>query len=165
VGFTAFSLDLLLLLTVGLVPAALDDLTAELVPEERVAVLAEERVAVPPALELERTVLLPAERVALELAALLERVVPELERVPELTELLRVALLPELERVPELTELLRVALLPPLERVPELTELLRVALLLERDALLLTVPPTDLEVVAEERDTPELELERETPEL
>ena len=121
-------------------PAALDDLTAELVPEERVAVLAEERVAVPPALALERTVLLPAERVALELAALLERV------VPELTELLRVALLPELERVPELTELLRVALLPPLERV-----------------LLLTVPPTDLEVVAEERDT--LELERETPEL
>lgn len=123
----------------GLVPAALDDLTAELVPEERVAVLAEERVAVPPALALERTVLLPAERVALELAALLERVVPE----P--------------------TELLRVALLPELERVPELTELLRVALLLERDALLLTVPPTDLEVVAEERDT--LELERETPEL
>ena len=122
-------------------PAALDDLTAELVPEERVAVLAEERVAVPPALELERTVLLPAERVALERAALLERVVPEL------------------------TELLRVALLPPLERVPELTELLRVALLLERDALLLTVPPTDLEVVAEERDTPELELEREAPEL
>ena len=120
-------------------PAALDDLTAELVPEERVAVLAEERVAVPPALELERTVLLPAERVALELAALLERVVPEL------------------------TELLRVALLPELERVPELTELLRVALLLERDALLLTVPPTDLEVVAEERDTPELE--REAPEL
>ena len=120
-------------------PAALDDLTAELVPEERVAVLAEERVAVPPALALERTVLLPAERVALELAALLERVVPE----P--------------------TELLRVALLPELERVPELTELLRVALLLERDALLLTVPPTDLEVVAEERDT--LELERETPEL
>ena len=138
-GITAFSLDLLLLLTVGLVPAALDDLTAELVPEERVAVLAEERVAVPPALALERTVLLPAERVALELAALLERVVPE----P--------------------TELLRVALLPELERVPELTELLRVALLLERDALLLTVPPTDLEVVAEERDT--LELERETPEL
>ena len=122
-------------------PAALDDLTAELVPEERVAVLAEERVAVPPALELERTVLLPAERVAPELAALLERVVPEL------------------------TELLRVALLPELERVPELTELLRVALLLERDALLLTVPPTDLEVVAEERDTPELELEREAPEL
>lgn len=121
-------------------PAALDDLTAELVPEERVAVLAEERVAVPPALALERTVLLPAERVTLELAALLERV------VPELTELLRVALLPELERVPELTELLRVALLPPLERV-----------------LLLTVPPTDLEVVAEERDT--LELEREEPEL
>ena len=120
-------------------PAALDDLTAELVPEERVAVLAEERVAVPPALALERTVLLPAERVALELAALLERVVPE----P--------------------TELLRVALLPELERVPELTELLRVALLLERDALLLTVPPTDLEVVAEERDT--LELEREAPEL
>ena len=76
----------------GLVPAALDDLTAELVPEERVAVLAEERV--PPALALERTVLLPAERVALELAALLERV------VPELTELLRVALLPPLERVP-----------------------------------------------------------------
>lgn len=141
----------------GLVPAALDDLTAELVPEERVAVLAEERVAVPPALALERTVLLPAERVALDLAALLERV------VPELTELLRVALLPELERVPELTELLRVALLPELERVPELTELLRVALLLERDALLLTVPPTDLEVVAEERDT--LELEREAPEL
>ena len=141
----------------GLVPAALDDLTAELVPEERVAVLAEERVAVPPALALERTVLLPAERVALELAALLERV------VPEPTELLRVALLPEPERVPELTELLRVALLPELERVPELTELLRVALLLERDALLLTVPPTDLEVVAEERDT--LELERETPEL
>ena len=145
-------------------PAALDDLTAELVPEERVAVLAEERVAVPPALELERTVLLPAERVAPELAALLERV------VPELTELLRVALLPELERVPELTELLRVALLrvallPELERVPELTELLRVALLLERDALLLTVPPPDLEVVAEERDTPELELEREAPEL
>ena len=138
-GFTAFSLDLLLLLTVGLVPAALDDLTAELVPEERVAVLAEERVAVPPALALERTVLLPAERVALELAALLERVVPE----P--------------------TELLRVALLPELERVPELTELLRVAPLLERDALLLTVPPTDLEVVAEERDT--LELEREAPEL
>ena len=104
-------------------PAALDDLTAELVPEERVAVLAEERVAVPPALALERTVLLPAERVALELAALLERV------------------------------------------VPEPTELLRVALLLELDALLLTVPPTDLEVVAEERDTPELELEREAPEL
>ena len=50
-------------------------------------------------------------------------------------------------------------------QVPELTELLRVALLLERDALLLTVPPTDLEVVAEERDTPELELEREAPEL
>ena len=133
-GFTC------LLATVGLVPAALDDLTAELVPEERVAVLAEERVAVLPALALERTVLLPAERVALELAALLERV------VPELTELLRVALLPELERVPELTELLRVALLPELERV-----------------LLLTVPPTDLEVVAEERDT--LELEREAPEL
>ena len=128
-----------MLATVGLVPAALDDLTAELVPEERVAVLAEERVAVLPALALERTVLLPAERVALELAALLERVVPEL------------------------TELLRVALLPELERVPELTELLRVALLLERDALLLTVPPTDLEVVAEERDTPELE--REAPEL
>lgn len=157
-GFTAFSLDLLLLLTVGLVPAALDDLTAELVPEERVAVLAEERVAVPPALALERTVLLPAERVALELAALLERVaVPVLvERlVPELTELL--------ERVELLLLLERVAVLPELERVPELTELLRVALLLERDALLLTVPPTDLEVVAEERDT--LELERETPEL
>ncbi len=128
-----------MLATVGLVPAALDDLTAELVPEERVAVLAEERVAVLPALALERTVLLPAERVALELAALLERVVPEL------------------------TELLRVALLPELERVPELTELLRVALLLERDALLLPVPPTDLAVVAEERDTPELE--REAPEL
>ena len=104
------------------------------------------------------------ERFVLLLTELLERVVPVLaellERVvPELTELL--------ERVVLLLLLERVAVLPELERVPELTELLRVALLplLEREAELLTVPPTDLEVVAEERDTPELELERVAPEL
>ena len=148
-GFTAFSLDLLLLLTVGLVPAALDERTAELVPEERVVLLTAllERVVPVLALELERTAV-PVERFVLVLAALLERVaVPVLvERlVPELTELL--------ERVELLLLLERVAVLAELERVPELTELLRVALLLERDALLLTVPPTELEL---EREAPEL---------
>ena len=145
----------------GLVPAALDDLTAELVVEELalvVPVLAEARVPLVLALELERTVeLLVAGRAVLLLED--ERVVPvlalELERVLPLPalELERTVLLLELERVPELTELL--------ERVVLLVERVVLALLLER-VLLLTVPPTDLEVVAERVVLPE---ERDTPEL
>lgn len=154
--------DLLALeLTAVLVPAALDDLTAVPVPELDllVAVLAEERV-VPalPVLELERTVELAVEGRAVLLEV--ERVVPlltlELERVVPVLDL------PELER----TE--------PDERVAELLERVALLLPLER-VLLLTVPPTDLEVVAErvvlpeerempllEREEPELLLERDT---
>ena len=148
-------------LTAVLVPAALDDLTAVpvLEPDLLVAVLAEERV-VPAllALELERTVELAVEGRAVLLEV--ERVVPlltlELERVVPVLDL------PELER----TE--------PDERVAELLERVALLLPLER-VLLLTVPPTDLEVVAErvvlpeerempllEREEPELLLERDT---
>ena len=128
--------------TVGLVPAALDDLTAEPVLELDlvVAVPAEERTApvLLLALELERTVELPVEgRDALV----------EVERLELLLTL-------ELERVEPVLDLLELLLTVPLERV----ELL---LLLER-VLLLTVPPTDLDVVAERVVLPE---DRDTPEL